>query len=747
MTEVVKMSASGCGCGGFSSGGGCGCGGSGCTVSGDGCMEGTLERPVFFSGQLLTEEDLQQLSDYAATKFRLHNRFLHGSGVVCGLLVTCNPCGGGKVTVQPGTALDCCGNDIHLPCAVEFDINKMIAALRLEMRGGADCGDPCAKECEVSPDDKECLDRKGRRYDLYLRYCETLVDPVAPYVTGGDCTPQVCKPTRINEGYRFELRCPTKDPVPDDIFRRISACIGDLYEAEKAANDTHASEVYGKQQLAAHNYIASEKPIVFAEADAAAFDEAAKLAEIGSAKAIVADEGQLNQTYDNYLATSAAVIRFDLQGEEARRELEIRIPGVTQRAEEARKAIQASGAELKARSGMLGTARSRVMAESLIEQGMKLTALGGHADESQSYAMKSYALGAPQSTKVMGQFSRDLAQRRDWLLSRIESKVLSSDCRLRTELLKITIPDDTKGNEQQVVEASRKLKEILLRYLVDCICAALNPPCQPCEDPAVKLAGLTVEDCEVIKICNLERTFVLSGPALRYWVPFLHMIGELFEKACCDFEFKFRQRETIPEEEIRDPNQPSVVRYMHKSAPLSQSGDALDSFSTLFRMASIDPQALRARVNFVGDVGRMAVPVDGFKQTLGFGAGAIKASVKEGMVDTVRADEGLHETITAPLKDEMAVLRNRIDTLTAEAATEDAVSKSVGGIRKEVEALGKRVVDPVEVRALRKDVDMLGKRAVSATDLSALQKQLNEQIKANERLTARLDKLEAKKGA
>ena len=75
MTELVKVATSSCGCGGSCSG--CGCGGSACTVNGDGCMEGLLQRPIFFSGQLLTEDDLQQLSDYAVTKFRLHNRFLH----------------------------------------------------------------------------------------------------------------------------------------------------------------------------------------------------------------------------------------------------------------------------------------------------------------------------------------------------------------------------------------------------------------------------------------------------------------------------------------------------------------------------------------------------------------------------------------------------------------------------------------------------------------------------------------------
>jgi hypothetical protein len=749
MTQLVKMTSSSCGCGGSSSGG-CGCGGSGgCTVSGDGCMEGAIERPVFFSGQLLTEEDLQQLSDYAAVKFRLHNRFLHGSGVVCGLLVTCNPCGGGKVTVQPGTALDCCGNDIHLPCAVELDINKMVAGLRLELRGGHDCGDPCAKECADSPDDEKCLDRKGRRYDLYLRYCETLVDPVAPYVTGGDCAPQACKPTRINEGYRFELRCPSKDPEPDDLFHRIAACIGDLYEAEKAANDTHAAELYGKQHLAAHQYIGSGQSIAFATEDAAAIDEVAQLATVdGSKSAVAMDQGKLNQQYDTYLAGSAAVLRYDLQSEQARKELESGMPGIEQRVSTARRAIQASGTDLKARAGMLDTARARLMAETLVEQGMALTALAGQpADQTQEYAMKSYSMGAPQSAKVFGQFGRDLAQRRDWLLSRIEGKVLSSDCRLRTDLLKIDIPDESKGDRTQLAEASRALKLVLLRYLVDCICAALNPPCQPCEDPAVKLAGLTVEDCEVTKICNLERTFVLSGPALRYWVPFLHMIGELFERACCDFEFKFKQAEVKEELPPRVPPQPSVVGYMAKSAQVSSPGDTIDTFSSMFRMAGIDPQKLRSQVNFGADIGRLSLPLDGLRQRAGFGIDLAGAAIKREVVGAVREDSNLHEEIAAPMRDEISILRNRVDNLSSEVATEAAVDKSLGGIRKEVEALSKRSVDAAEIRELRKEVVALGKRAIDPVEVRELRKALDGQIKANERLVERLVKLETKKGA
>src|SRR5258708_19547989 len=63
-----------------------------------------LCRPRFFAGQLLTEEDLNRLDHYIVEKNKLHNRYLHGWGVVCGLEVFCHPCEG-QVTVKARYAL------------------------------------------------------------------------------------------------------------------------------------------------------------------------------------------------------------------------------------------------------------------------------------------------------------------------------------------------------------------------------------------------------------------------------------------------------------------------------------------------------------------------------------------------------------------------------------------------------------------------------------------------------------------
>jgi hypothetical protein len=76
------------------------------------------------------------------------------------------------------------------------------------------------------------------------------------------------------------------------------------------------------------------------------------------------------------------------------------------------------------------------------------------------------------------------------------------------------------------------LTELVAEVVRDCICAAFDPPCAPCEDTDVLLACLEVSDCTVVRICNAERDYVISGPALRYWLP-TGSLHEWLESFCC----------------------------------------------------------------------------------------------------------------------------------------------------------------------------------------------------------------------
>lgn len=105
-----------------------------------------LERPAFFDGQRLTAADLGGASGYSALLRRLHNRALHGWGVVLGLAVT-GARGARSVQVSPGLALDCTGRELLLPAATEVAVPPVAAAGDwFLVVSGADDADLAAEE-------------------------------------------------------------------------------------------------------------------------------------------------------------------------------------------------------------------------------------------------------------------------------------------------------------------------------------------------------------------------------------------------------------------------------------------------------------------------------------------------------------------------------------------------------------------------------------------------------------------------
>ncbi|HEY4368786.1 MAG TPA: hypothetical protein VGN07_16245 [Steroidobacteraceae bacterium] len=79
-----------------------------------------LERSRFFTGQLLSAEDLQREQDYFLGRLRRHNRLMHGWGIVSGLHTSV--AGGATVVVEPGLAIDCAGNEIVLATPQQLSI-------------------------------------------------------------------------------------------------------------------------------------------------------------------------------------------------------------------------------------------------------------------------------------------------------------------------------------------------------------------------------------------------------------------------------------------------------------------------------------------------------------------------------------------------------------------------------------------------------------------------------------------------
>jgi hypothetical protein len=118
----------------------------GCAPCPDECCDlECLYRPTFFCGQLLTDQDLDALVEWADRKHRLA-RHRHGWGVVCGLRVRPDPENPSGVEITPGYALDCCGRDLIACKPVTRDLTSQCA--------------PAAGPCGVPGDDGEEQDDK-----------------------------------------------------------------------------------------------------------------------------------------------------------------------------------------------------------------------------------------------------------------------------------------------------------------------------------------------------------------------------------------------------------------------------------------------------------------------------------------------------------------------------------------------------------------------------------------------------------
>lgn len=124
-----------------------------------------FDRPLWGPGQILTAADLTSLQTYIKAKHRLHNRYLHGWGVVCGLEVVCDDCDG-YVTIRPGYAIDPCGEDIVVAQDTPFNVIAAIRACCDAQRAKTGLCDPW-----VPPPDPGCRDAETH-WCIALKYKE-----------------------------------------------------------------------------------------------------------------------------------------------------------------------------------------------------------------------------------------------------------------------------------------------------------------------------------------------------------------------------------------------------------------------------------------------------------------------------------------------------------------------------------------------------------------------------------------------
>jgi hypothetical protein len=127
-------------------------------------MTSHFERPRFFSGELLSADDLAAEQDYHREKRRLHNRLLHGWGVVEGLHISATDMPW-TVIAGPGYAIDACGDDIVVPSPQSTTVPT------------------------------HCRGNTSQMFYLAIRYKETLTKPVPTLETanGGALYTRICE--------------------------------------------------------------------------------------------------------------------------------------------------------------------------------------------------------------------------------------------------------------------------------------------------------------------------------------------------------------------------------------------------------------------------------------------------------------------------------------------------------------------------------------------------------------------------
>jgi hypothetical protein len=144
----------------------------------DGCGYVAVERNRYFTGKSMMARDFWADQHYFLSRHRLHNRLMHGWGIVCGLNVIRHPSPDCErwVVVRGGIAFDCCGREL------------IVAKDR-------------AFELPLPADDED--QTEWRPFVLCLEYAECEIEPVPLLYTdcngGAGCENGTLVPNRVRE--------------------------------------------------------------------------------------------------------------------------------------------------------------------------------------------------------------------------------------------------------------------------------------------------------------------------------------------------------------------------------------------------------------------------------------------------------------------------------------------------------------------------------------------------------------------
>ncbi|WP_290061262.1 hypothetical protein [Amycolatopsis solani] len=539
---------------------GCGCGGAP-------AFPAAFVRPRFFAGQLLTEDDLTLLTDYVAGKDRLHNRTLSGPGVVCGLEVSCDSCAGGTVLVHPGHALDCCGNDIVLSCSEKVDVQALVRELRVSSPG-VHCGDPC--------------DDDQRHFGLFVRYEESMTGPVAPFATEEPCPAPGCVPSRVEEGFRFVVKCDTTDDHRYNPATKLLARIGGKNAYEQVRLLSQRLGHYLDPMAVAGG--SSTRTIRFEDADIVRYRDS--LAQLKAGAGGDPQPPEARQQTEYVRALASAIARYDTYGEAAQQELRAKYEDLG--------AIDTARQELGAACDRLAKTKPEEVWPELAHRQIALAVLAeaknrvATPDPDAPIELRLLAQGTPLDNVLEAEFRADLVRIREWLLGRLDRVDGIADCALHDDVRKVAIPQPlpipepdqmqrlTVADLGLLTDAAGKLTTYVRRFVTDAACSTLNPPCTACADNDVLLAHLELDGCDVVRVCSATREQVLpGGSAYGEWLPKLYQLRHFAEQVCCQPTPVYRPPGVPESGAIPRPYVPRLLEKWRPRGPLERMWDLL----------------------------------------------------------------------------------------------------------------------------------------------------------------------------
>ncbi|MGI9073246.1 MAG: hypothetical protein ACR2JB_18475 [Bryobacteraceae bacterium] len=170
----------------------------------------SLEKVNYFPRQLLTVDDMVTERDYMLQKMRRHNRFLHGWGVVCGLIVTAAPTAElpWRVQISGGYALGPYGDEIYVVEPSFLDLTKC---------GPKAMTDPC-NPGRLRP----AVSGEGGAIYVAIKYAECLSRPVRAMAADCGCDDEPCEYSRIRDS--FQITCLKELPPSHKPPRQPSIC-------------------------------------------------------------------------------------------------------------------------------------------------------------------------------------------------------------------------------------------------------------------------------------------------------------------------------------------------------------------------------------------------------------------------------------------------------------------------------------------------------------------------------------------